>query len=352
MKNNVKVSVVVPVFQVKETYLRECIESILGQTLREIELILVSDGAPSETEEILKEYQMLDERVRVLFQENEGVSVARNRGLAMCTGKYVTFVDSDDYILGEMCQQIYERAEESRLELLLWGSYKCYPDRREKYMPYTDDILLFTGKRKEELQMKAMVGKLPFYEYPSSRFGSGSACSKLYRVDFLKEKGLLYPCGLKRSEDVNFNLRVFEAAERIGYLNCHFYFYRQLPESATYRYRPDGIQVFTDALICMGDFLRENKKSELFWQVYYMRCVFCFLESMDMDYLNPKNPDSFRKRVKKMRAAVGMQPYKDALQKLRGTYLTFARKIPVFLMRRKWMGLLCIFYAAYRKTKK
>jgi len=126
--NNCKVSVVVPVYQVEEKYLKECIESILGQSLTDIELILVSDGASESNQEIIREYAQKDSRISAIFQENQGVCVARNAGLERCMGKYVTFVDSDDYIANDNLEKAYNRAEADKLELLLWGSFKCYPN--------------------------------------------------------------------------------------------------------------------------------------------------------------------------------------------------------------------------------
>lgn len=218
-------------------------------------------------------------------------------------------------------------------------------------MPYVDDITLFTAKQKEQLQMKTMVGTLPFYEYPCSQYGSGSACSKLYRKDFLTEHHLLYQEGLKRAEDVNFNIRVFEAAQRIGYLNQHFYYYRQLSSSATYTYRENGITVFTAALLALEEFIKQAEKPEIFWQIYYMRCIFFFLESMDMDYLNRQNRKSMRTRLAEMKQAAETYPYCKAISDIDCRAMSVMRRIPVILLRRRQMWLLCMFYRGYRLLK-
>lgn len=93
----VQISVIVPVFKV-EPYLSRCIDSILRQSVQSFELILVDDGSPDRCGEICDEYAQKDARVRVIHQENRGVSAARNRGLAVATGKYVVFIDSDDWV--------------------------------------------------------------------------------------------------------------------------------------------------------------------------------------------------------------------------------------------------------------
>lgn len=345
------VSVIIPVYKVERTYFDQCINSVLAQTYMDIEIILVDDGAAGDLPAACDDYALMDKRIRVLHQENAGASAARNAGLAAATGEYVTFVDSDDWIDSSTIETALNRIQENDLQVLLWGSYKCYEQRREEYMPYTEDIALFSEKQKEQLMLKTMVGHLPFYEKPASHYGSGSCCSKMYRRSFLKENELWYPVGIQRAEDVNFNIRVFDKASRIGYMNRHLYYYRQLPDSATYQYREHGIEVFTRALGGLEAFLKDTGKGELFWQVYYMRCVFFFLESIDMDYMNSSNTKKFGRKMAEMRAEISKDPYRSAVIKLRMKHLSLAKRIPLFLMRRKWMGMLCLMYKAYSGRK-
>ena len=138
--SNVKISVIVPVYQVKESYLKECLHSILHQTMQELELLIVDDGAPEKIEKVISHYAGLDERVRVLRQQHAGVSAARNTGLKAAGGKYVTFVDSDDHIAQDNLEKVFAFAEENELEIAVWGTYKCFPERREEYMPFTATI--------------------------------------------------------------------------------------------------------------------------------------------------------------------------------------------------------------------
>ena len=347
--SDVKISVVVPVYNVEPSYLNECIRSISTQTLTETEIILVDDGAPKENGKILDEWASSDNRIVVIHQANAGASAARNAGLQRCRGKYVTFVDSDDYISNDYLKRAYSRAEEDDLDLLMWGSYKLFPNETVEYGPFNADIRLFDEKHREFLELKTMSGVLPVYDEVCTKYGSGSCCSKLYRVDMLRKYGLKYPVGIKRSEDVNFNIRVFDKASRIGYMNEHMYYYRQLTGSATYIYRDNGIKILTDALLLLRQFLSENNKSDYYMQVYYMRCMFCFLESMDMDYLHPDNPKKFSVRMREMRNVAGSEPYKEAFGKLKYSNLSVAKRIPLLLIRMRWMSMLALFYSVYKK---
>ena len=341
-------SVIVPVYDVDRKYLGECFESILAQDFTDYELIIVDDGADEDTAAFIDSFDRRGALVTVIHQENRGVASARNAGLAVATGKYVTFIDSDDTIGAGCFSNITEFAERNALDVLMFGIYLDRDGRRKEFSPYVCDIEHFTDEQKEEVQFKCLVGILPFYVTPpASADAAGSACAKLYRLDLLKENALSYIPGLKRAEDMEFNLRVFDKAGNIGYLYRFYYIYRQLSSSATFTYRPGGIEVFTASLNAIKKHLTEAKKGDKFMQVYYMRCMFFFLESMDMDYLNPNNPEPFSKCIRQMGAKSSEEPYAEAFKNLRGEYLTFARKIPLFLIRHKMFTTLAYFYRAF-----
>ncbi len=116
------VSIIIPIYNVEE-YLRECIDSALKQTYKDIELVLVDDGSPDNCPQICDEYVALDSRVKVIHQENGGLSAARNSGLAMARGEYVYFMDSDDYIAENAIKELYDEAKEKDLEVVLFDGF-------------------------------------------------------------------------------------------------------------------------------------------------------------------------------------------------------------------------------------
>ena len=115
---NPKVSVIVPIFNA-EKYMKKCIDSILSQTLKNIEIILVNDGSSDNSANIAKEYSRLDKRVRVIHQNNSGPSVARNMGISIARGKYVGFVDSDDYIEKTMYEELFKSADKNNVPYVI-----------------------------------------------------------------------------------------------------------------------------------------------------------------------------------------------------------------------------------------
>ena len=107
MQEEVKISIIIPVYNV-EKYLHECLDSIINQTFTDIEIICVDDGSTDKSSEILEEYEQKDKRFTVISQPNKGVSAARNRGMQQAKGKYIMFVDSDDWLAHNACEQAYK----------------------------------------------------------------------------------------------------------------------------------------------------------------------------------------------------------------------------------------------------
>ena len=127
-----RISIIVPVYKA-EKYLPRCVESLLSQTYRELEIILVDDGSPDNCPEICDGYAEKDSRVKVIHKENGGVSSARNAGLEAASGDYITFVDSDDYVDGQMYEKMLSVAEEYSCDVVMCDCVKEFSDRREVY---------------------------------------------------------------------------------------------------------------------------------------------------------------------------------------------------------------------------
>ena len=124
------ISVIVPVYKV-EPYIHKCVDSILGQTFSDIQVILVDDGSPDTCGDICEEYAKKDERVQVVHKENGGLSDARNAGIPYAKGEYVIFLDSDDYVEKDMLEYLYTNIKKARADMATCGIYEVYKDRIE-----------------------------------------------------------------------------------------------------------------------------------------------------------------------------------------------------------------------------
>ena len=197
------ISVIVPVYKV-EPYLHQCIDSILGQTYRDLEVLLIDDGSPDKCGEICDEYGRQDKRVRVFHTENRGLSAARNLGLNEATGEYIGFVDSDDWIVPDMYEVLLKRLEENRADISVCGvSYEAIDSRRE----FAFIEAIYT--RTESLEC-LIDGEI-----------NNGVWNKLYCRELFK--GICFPEG-KSSEDISVTQRVICAADKLVTTSAIKYF--------------------------------------------------------------------------------------------------------------------------------
>ena len=146
-----KISIIVPVYNV-EQYLAECIESIKDQSLTDIEIILVDDGSPDNSGAICDDYALKDDRIKVIHKKNGGLSSARNAGLEVAIGEYIGFVDSDDWVDGEMYEVLYKNAVENQAEIAACNIAKMGLDGQfENFDIGNKDILFTRAEGMEEL---------------------------------------------------------------------------------------------------------------------------------------------------------------------------------------------------------
>jgi glycosyltransferase involved in cell wall biosynthesis len=210
------ISVIVPVYKVEE-YIHKCVDSILNQTYKNLEIILVDDGSPDRCPEICDEYAVKDARVVVIHKENGGLSDARNAALDICKGDYITFVDSDDWVGANYVKSMYDALIKYKADISI-----C---RTQKISSHKDFELV--KERNEDLEVKfdssdALESML--YQ----KFFNFSACGKLYKAQLFR--GVRYPLG-KLSEDNATIYKIVHHCKNIIYSNNTGYFYCRRPHS-------------------------------------------------------------------------------------------------------------------------
>lgn len=213
----VKVSLIVPVFNT-EKYLRECLDSLVSQTLHDIEIVCVNDGSTDSSSTILAEYARRDSRIRVLSQPNQGLSAARNTGLGVASGEYLLFMDSDDRLETTAAEMLYERALRNRLDLLFYNA-DCFadsPGAEKLAKSYT------TYYRRSREYAEVRSGADLAAEMRSNGDYLCSACFELWRTEFLRANGLKFTVGILH-EDTEFTFRALLLAERAAHVNAIFF---------------------------------------------------------------------------------------------------------------------------------
>ena len=232
------ISVIIPVYKV-EKYLNQCIESVVAQSYRNLEIILVDDGSPDRCPEICDMWAKKDARVRVIHKKNGGVSDARNVGLDESRGEYVLFVDSDDLIAPELVEELYLCCKENNVKLSMCS------------------ILDFSGEKSLQKQTHGRVSVLSaryvcehFFD-----FGASSLCAKIYHCSLIKNVRLVL--NRRIGEDATFNFPLFYGQKMVSYVHKPMYFYRRYAESTTGSYNVH----FFDELLTFDDILSFCKKN-------------------------------------------------------------------------------------------
>lgn len=232
--NNIKVSIVVPVFKV-ERFLDRCVSSLINQTLRDIEIVLVDDGSQDGSPAICDKWAKRDERIRVIHKHNEGLGLTRNAGLRVAQGEYVAFVDSDDYVDLNMMEKLYTECVNYKLDCI-YSEFNVddYPGFRVVPRPEK----LYVGQEEIEQLRLDIVGAEP-------GFISGvkyhcSSCKGLYSLKIIKEYKLHFLSERQYiSEDMIFNLDFLGYSKRVKTVPWQFYHYCLNGTSLTHTYRAD-----------------------------------------------------------------------------------------------------------------
>ena len=194
------VSVVIPIYNV-ELYMKKCIETIINQTYKKIEIILVDDGSTDSSGKIADDYEAKDSRIKVIHKINGGLSDARNAGMKQAKGKYICFIDSDDFVEKDMIQKMVDKISFLKTDVIVCGYYIDFEDKNgnlaeRKVKRFDKEGYFDKGTVNQEL-----LGML------------GYAWNKIYRLDFLKNNNFYFEKGLSLMEDTEFNSRVLAKAK-------------------------------------------------------------------------------------------------------------------------------------------
>lgn len=195
------VSVIIPVYNVEDR-LPRCVDSVLGQTLRDLEVILVDDGSPDGCGAICDEYAAKDSRVRVIHKANGGLSSARNAGLDASRGEYVAFVDGDDWLDADMLQLLLDSCKQYNAQIAECGYRSIYADRTENSCPDTGEVLQADG-------LRAVKGLLEWTDFCTI------ACNKLYLRNVIKD--IRYPEGVLHEDEFT-TYRIFLQAQKLVFV--------------------------------------------------------------------------------------------------------------------------------------
>lgn len=241
-----KISIIIPIYNA-EKHLKKCVDSVLGQTEKNIEIILVDDGSDDYSWKVCQYYANLDKRIKALHQKNAGVSAARNAGIECAEGQYIGFVDSDDWVEPTMFERLFQEAESTKSDIVMCDATTVYDDVRTQ----ADTITQLSGNR---ILKKADFTPSLLLEM------AGAAWRCIYKNDRYSDKlrkyPLAFPLGIKFSEDRIFNLYAFGQANQIAYIKKPFYNRYMNKKSAVHRFHEDYFEAYKKADNVIGQAIK------------------------------------------------------------------------------------------------
>lgn len=282
---NKLVSIVVPVYNV-DKYLDKCINSIINQEYKDLEIILIDDGSTDESGKKCDLWAKKDNRIRVIHKENGGLSDARNVGIDNAKGYYISFIDSDDFISEQYIQELYENIINTESDISICNPYYYYEQ---------DDNTKIVERYK--IKIDRIVGnsidmtKVLLYQ----KYFDTSAWGKLYKTELFKKNKIYYPKG-KLYEDIATTYKVFLKAKKIVFINKNLYFYRQRSDSImSSKFNKKEMDYINNAQEMMKDL------SQLNIEMINKAAISRFLSTNFAIYRKIPNSKSYTNEIKKIK---------------------------------------------------
>ena len=252
-----KISVIIPVHNAAP-FLSQCLDSVLHQTFEDLEILCIDDGSTDESGDILRQYQASDYRVMPFFQENQGVSAARNLALQHATGDYLMFVDSDDWLEPDTCQTALEAAERTRTDVVMWTYIREYGTHRQVKHIFDKHEIVFGPEDCQRLHRRMIGLAGSELAHPETADALCTLWGKLYRRSIIAENNIEIPDIRKFGtyEDGLFNLNVFAFVRKAVFVNRALYHYRRdNAASITQSFKPDLFRQQLHVFDYMADYI-------------------------------------------------------------------------------------------------
>lgn len=331
-----KISVIVPVYKV-EKYLRQCLESVVNQTYKNLEIIIIDDGSPDNCGAICDEYAAKDERIKMIHQANKGLSAARNVGLDMATGEWISFVDSDDWCELDMYEKALEFAQESNADITMFSVYRNSEGQQYAFQKYPQSFSSEDGELIKKLQLSCLSGKCaPF----STNYTQGLPWDKLFRTSLIRDHHLRFAEELYAEEDRIFTLHAFQYAKRVAYLDVKLYHFRYNPYGIGTKYTPNRPQIDENVyreLLRIGQMYSLNQEYYDVCNAFYVNNIFLLGRRC---LFNPSAPGNIFSKLRIAHKVLRTEPIRSTLKNTNKKYLGTVNR--VFVMC-QWCPAIALF---------
>lgn len=339
------VSIIMPAYKV-EPYLRQCLDSVVNQTYKELEIICIDDGSPDNCGLIFDEYAASDERFIVVHKENEGLSAGWNQGMKLATGEWIAFVDTDDWIEPNYIEKLVEVAEKYDADVTIGSGYYICTERErvERTCPAEFNRVFKGDKDAEKLQIRIFVPEKdrPYYSF-------SMVWNKLYKKNFLVQKDITVDIRLPAGcpNDATFNFMVYGEAKTVCVAENTGYNYRFLKTSATRKFKVDYPVIEHCFLDVLYQYIGERKDaSKSMMQVLDYVSLINIPASFRYYFFHPDNPADRKTVAREIAKMKEMPRFKHAIWQGKNPYLNTKQVLLKYALRLPFVFPLKLLYEA------
>ncbi len=347
---NKKISIIVPMYNTSE-YLSRCLESLIHQTYKNIEIICVNDGSTDDTLEKLKEYAKQDERIVIINSKNEGVSLSRNKGLNKATGEYITFIDSDDWVELDTCEIALKNAIEYNADVVFWNYIKEFQNKSVPLLIMGEEKIVYkTSSETKQLQRRFLGLYGTELARPEHADSLSTVWGKLYKAEIIKKNDLKFVdlSTIGVCEDGLFNLNCFEFVNCAVYLpNCFNHYRKTNSGSLTKRYRKMLPQQCNNLHKLMNEYIELKNCDGDFKEALNNRISMSIIGLG----LNTLNADKDFNKLKEIKRIISSVQYRSAVKNLSLKYFPVHWRFFFFFAKYKMPICLYIMLFCIKKLR-
>lgn len=315
-----EISIIVPVYNA-EKYIHKCMDSLIGQTYKDIEIICMNGGSTDCSLEILKEYEKNDSRVYVIDKKNEGVSLSRNEGLKKANGKYVMFVDADDWTDLATCEQAVAVAEEEQADIVMWSYVREFETQSLPKKIFEEEKIIFQEQEVRSQLHRRFIGLVGSeLAHPERADALCTVWGKLYKRELIQENAIQFIDirEIGAYEDGMFNLETFYFAKKVVYIDqCFYHYLKTNSASITSRYKEKLDEQWEKLFGIMHSYIEEKNLPKEYQKALNNRVSLSILgQGLNIIY----GDLSVGKKIKKIKKIISSKRYRDAYKELEMQY--------------------------------
>lgn len=318
------ISIIVPVYNT-ENYLEKCLYSLVNQTYKNIEIIIIDDGSPDNSMNIIQKFVLADNRVKVISQKNQGLSGARNTGMNNANGDYIMFIDSDDWIEIDTCEKAINASEKYNADVVFWPYIKEFSDLQKDNYLFDKTEIIWSEKNINQLSRR-MVGLVgDELANPQSIDNLVTAWGKLYKKSVIGDVRFT-DTKIIETEDALFNIEVFLGINSAVYIPDLLSHYRKDNESSlTHNYKKKLVSRWREMYSRIKFLLDRNDMSREYYDALKNRICFGLI-GLGINLAEDKKM-SFKEKKKEIYNILSMKHYQIALKDLDFSYLPIQWKV-------------------------